>query len=457
VFWGEQTETFALPPEGSVCLGRDEDNDVRIDAPSVSRRHAVLHLGKTIRIEDLGGSNGTCVREVKNPGDPRQTQGVRRLVNDSAELAIGECVLLGTACVVVRHARELVARFPDPEVLGAVAARAGEAVICDPAMRAIYAEADRAARATISVLLLGETGVGKEVLARAIHSRSRRADGPFIGVNCAAFSESILEGELFGYERGAFTGARDARPGLFEAADGGTVFLDEVAEASPATQAKLLRVVEERSVMRLGSRRPRKVDVRIVSATNREPEVEISAGRFRQDLYFRLAGVVLAIPPLRARPLDLEPLAVAFAASACRQLERPNVTLSPETLACLARYPFPGNVRELCNVIERAVILSGEDCIRPEHLPPAVRTEAPPHPASPTREASNEAAVELDVSRFRADVKALDRERIREALERASGNQTRAAELLGISRRTLVSRLQEFDLPRPRKRGDPQK
>ncbi len=450
-FWGERTETFELPASGAVTLGRDEDNAVRIDAPSVSRHHAVLHVGPRLRIEDLGGPNGTCVRELRNSTDPQQTQGVRRLVKASAELAVGECVLLGTACVVVRHGREPVAHFPDPETLAGLPLRAGQAVIADPKMRAVYAEADRAAGANISVLLLGETGVGKEVLARAIHGRSRRAQGPFIGVNCAALSESILEGELFGYERGAFTGARDARPGLFEAADGGTVFLDEVAEASAATQAKLLRVVEERSVMRLGSRRSRKVDVRIVAATNRDPESEIEAGRFRQDLYFRLAGVVLTIPPLRERPQDLEPLALAFADSVCRQLERPRVTLTPEALECLASYSFPGNVRELCNVIERAVILSGEDRIRPEHLPPALRS--PNRVRAPSAPALQPGSV-LDADSFRAGVKALDRERVREALARASGNQTRAAELLGISRRTLVSRLAEFDLPRPRKRGE---
>ncbi|MGC4095458.1 MAG: sigma-54 factor interaction domain-containing protein [Polyangiaceae bacterium] len=193
----------------------------------------------------------------------------------------------------------------------------------DPAMKALYAEAYSAARATISVLLLGETGVGKEVLARAIHGRSPRASGPFVSVNCAALSESLLEAELFGHERGAFTGARDARPGLFEAAHGGTLFLDEVGEASPTTQAKLLRVVEERAVTRIGARRARPVDVRIVSATNRDP---VADARIRPIS----AGFVLSLGrrgahPARAarRPADIEPLVRAFAAVSCRQLERP--------------------------------------------------------------------------------------------------------------------------------------
>jgi transcriptional regulator with PAS, ATPase and Fis domain len=285
-----------------------------------------------------------------------------------------------------------------------------------------------------------------------------------VSINCAALSESLLESELFGYERGAFTGAREARAGLFEAAHGGTLFLDEVAEASPTTQAKLLRVVEERAVMRVGSRSARPVDVRIVSATNRDPVADAESGRFRQDLYFRLGAVVLTLPPLRERPSDIEPLARAFAAATCRQLERPDVTLSAETLALLEAYPWPGNVRELRNAVERAVILGADDCIQPEQLPPALRAtplaghegkskSAPRGGASASD--SDAPAPELDAERFRAEVKALDRERIVEALERSSGNQTRAAELLGISRRTLVSRLHEFDLPRPRKRTQP--
>jgi transcriptional regulator with PAS, ATPase and Fis domain len=454
-------DTYALPASGDVTLGRADDNWVCLSDPSVSRYHAVLRLGQELSIEDLGGANGTWVRDAQGARDPRDTLGVRRLVRDRAELSVGECVMLGTACVVVRHAPELPAQFPDPAAPneGAALGRAS-VVICDPAMQAVYVEADRAARAAISVLLLGETGVGKEVLARAIHARSPRAAGPFIGINCAAINESLLESELFGYERGAFSGAQQARPGLFEAAEGGTLFLDEVAEATLTTQAKLLRVVAERTVLRLGARRARPVDVRLVAATNREPEAEIQAGRLRSDLYFRLAGVTLTIPPLRERALDVAPLTRAFADTACRQLERSPVTFGPEALALLTAYAWPGNVRELRNVVERAVILSGEDYIRPEHLPPALRrgTDARHGAASagtaPLAAPSSPEATppDLDANRFRADTKARDRERIREALERTSGNQTRAAELLGISRRTLVSRLREFELPRPRKR-----
>jgi two-component system, NtrC family, response regulator AtoC len=464
-FWGEETVAFDLPSEGEVTLGRAEENSVRIDSPSVSRKHAVLRVGSKLTIEDLGGANGTCVRDSRAVRDPGQTQGIRRLVRDSAELSIGDCILLGTVCAVVRHVPEAPLHFPDPERDPESGDVAPDGVVLnDPAMRALYAEAYRAARATISVLLLGETGVGKEVLARAIHERSPRAGAPFVSINCAALSESLLEGELFGYERGAFTGAHEARAGLFEAAHGGTLFLDEVGEASAATQAKLLRVVEERAVMRVGSRRARAVDVRIISATNRDPVADAESGRFRQDLYFRLGGVVLTLPPLRERPADIEPMARAFASATSRQLERADVTLTPETVACLRAYAWPGNVRELRNAVERAVILSADDCIGPEQLPPAVRASASRVADATPRSAPKLGATsssdvahtpELDAERFRAEVKALDRERIVEALERASGNQTRAAELLGISRRTLVSRLHEFDLPRPRKRNEP--
>ncbi len=474
VFCGDETSVFPLPTTGSVTLGREEGNAVCIDHPSVSRQHAVLHLAPLV-IEDLGAANGTCVRDSRGPRDPKQTQGIRRLSRDRAELAVGDCVLLGTACAVVRHAPKSSVHFPDPAVLSESAqfeAKAPQAhdedpgvVIRDPAMLALYAQAYRAARASISVMLLGETGVGKEVLARAIHTHSPRAGGPFLSINCAALSETLLESELFGYERGAFTGAVQSRAGLFEAADGGTLFLDEVGDASLTTQVKLLRVVEERSVLRLGSRAPRKIDVRILSATNRDPESDTNSERFRQDLYFRLGAVTLKIPPLRARPLDILPLATAFALEVCRQLERAPIHFATDTVKALLAYLWPGNVRELKNAVERSIILAGEDVIRPEHLPPALRQNptgselpargAAPVGATPGTDAAGQtlSESELDAARFRAEVKALDRERIREALERASGNQTQAARLLGISRRTLVSRLREFDLPRPRKRG----
>jgi DNA-binding NtrC family response regulator len=276
------------------------------------------------------------------------------------------------------------------------------------------------ARSDITVLLLGETGVGKGVVAEEIHAKSARASGPFLPVHCGAIAESLLEGELFGYERGAFTGANVARAGLLEAAQGGTLFLDEIGEVSPAVQVKLLRVLENREVMRLGGRRPIKVNVRFIAATNRDLESLAAAGKFREDLYFRLNGITIEIPPLRARKDEIGSLARRFAAEAGA-----NVRFSADALRALEEHSWPGNVRELRHLVERGALLSGGGEIRPEHL--ALKTRA------------------------RADLDDAERDRIERTLEQVGGNQSRAAELLGISRRTLLRRLDAYRLPRPRK------
>lgn len=451
VFLGEQIRTFDLPASGEVTIGRGEGSAVRLDDPSVSRQHAVLRVGDRLEIEDLSGSNGIFIREKARPGTGNETLNMRQLVRRKADLAVGERILLGTASMVVRHA-------PQGEILDLEAAgqAAGGVALRDPAMRALYEQAMRAARAPISVLLLGETGVGKEVLARAIHAQSPRARGPFMGINCAALAESLLESELFGSEKGAFTGAVAARPGLFEAASGGTVFLDEVGDLPLAMQGKLLRVLEERVVTRLGSTRARPIDVRFVAATNRDVEGESQTGRFRSDLYFRLAGISLAIPPLRERPAEVDLLVETFVAAACRGLDRALLAVSPEALALLRRYRWPGNVRELRNVIERAAVLCAGDTILSEHLSPSVLAAAAPTaipaasvhlPLEPeTRPSPDDGGRDLQ-----DEIKSLERARITTALERCGGNQSKAAEALGISRRTLVSRLSEFGLPRPRK------
>jgi two-component system response regulator AtoC len=324
-------------------------------------------------------------------------------------------------------------------------AQSDERVLCDAVMRQIDAMATAVAAGQISVLILGETGTGKELLAQAIHERSRRAGKTFLRLNCAALSEGLMESELFGHEQGAFTGALRARPGLFEAASGGTVLLDEVGEMSPALQAKLLRVIESGEVIRVGAVRPRPVDVRVVSATNRALDVEAERGGFRRDLYYRLSGAVLSIPPLRERPDDLVPLARLFLARAAEGLGRRPPALSAAALDRLRRHPWPGNVRELRNVVERALLLCQGDTIGVDHLglgaaPPGWR---PPRP----RHLSVVASLPEQSEPGNA------RQRIIDALDRCAGNQTRAARLLGISRGTLVSRLTEYGLPRPRKKS----
>jgi two-component system, NtrC family, response regulator AtoC len=315
----------------------------------------------------------------------------------------------------------------------------GRFVLENVAMRELYATAEKVAVGSINVLILGETGVGKEILAETVHSRSPRADRPFVCVNCAALAESLLESELFGHERGAFTGAAQAKVGLLEAASGGTLFLDEVGEMSLNLQAKVLRAIETRLVLRVGSVKPRPVDVRVVAATNRDLEEEVATGRFRQDLYFRLNGITLSVPPLRERADEIPVLARWFLHNVARQLGRPTPTVSPEAMALLQTYGWPGNIRELRNVVERALLLCSAGAIRPEHLPadkmskPPLFRSATPTPAGTT-----------------ATLRETERAAIVEALARCAGNQTRAAELLGIARRTFCAKLKEHDIPRPR-------
>jgi two-component system response regulator AtoC len=306
----------------------------------------------------------------------------------------------------------------------------------DPAILALDKLVDRLAAGTINVLLLGETGVGKEVFAEKIHRRSPRAEKPLLKLNCAALSEQLLESELFGHEKGAFTGATATKPGLLESADGGTVFLDELGELPAALQAKLLRVLEDRAVMRVGALKARSIDVRFVAATNRDLEAEMARGTFRKDLFYRLSAATLMIPPLRERPAEIEPLARMFIAMFAKQMNRPPPELSPAAIALLHSYEWPGNVRELRNAIERAVLLTGDEPIGPELLP--VEKMAASLPAE-------DASVDL-----RSRREAYERQVVIDALEKAGGNQTAAAKMLGIARRTLITRMQNYGLPRPR-------
>ncbi len=573
-------KTHPLPERGTVSLGRSSGNAIRIEHPSVSRRHALLHVGATMEIEDLNSANGVRVQDRTLPPSGR------------AAVQIGETVELGEVMLVVRRAgaavrprrlwphgyfegrveeqcaraeqssetfavlrlgveaapagateeafavtlraldvlalyapgeyeillvdtgadeAELVSRrlvshlerrgarvrvglavYPrDATTPEALVARACDAVRgieagepagdapergLSPTMRTLRRFTEQVAESDLSVLILGETGVGKEVLAETVHRLSPRAGGPFVKLHCAAFSDSLLESELFGHEKGAFTGALAAKPGLLETAQGGTILLDEIGELPLQTQVKLLRVLEERKVLRIGALTPRSIDVRFVAATNRDLEAEIARGRFRLDLYYRLNGVTLVIPPLRERPDEIEPLARTFIEQACRRAQRAPVELAAEALAKLQSYSWPGNIRELRNIIERAVLLCGRGPITVEHLPtekmaatlPALRAPAPapasvqeatvPLPLSPTAfdgaETTHRFARPDEVGEGAAlaeEIDALERQRILETLERCAGNQTRAAKALGISRGKLIARLEAYGIPRPRK------
>jgi DNA-binding NtrC family response regulator len=321
------------------------------------------------------------------------------------------------------------------------------------AMQELHRLAQRAAASDTNVLILGETGAGKEVFAETVHRLSPRAAQPFLPLNCAAFSENLVESELFGFERGAFTGATHAKPGLLEAAAGGTLFLDEIGEMPLSIQAKLLRVIETRQVLRIGSVKPQAINVRFVAATHRDLEEEVAEKRFREDLYFRLNVITLQIPPLRERPDEIEPLALTFLDRLTRRLGRSAPRLSDEALGLLCSYAWPGNIRELRNVIERALVLCAGDVVTTEHLPaekmrrhpwppPESRSSAVPVTPSPTAASQ--------VSPPDRDLKQIERQAIVDALARCHGNQTRAAELLGMPRRTFCKRVKDYELPRPR-------
>jgi DNA-binding NtrC family response regulator len=322
------------------------------------------------------------------------------------------------------------------------------------AMSRVHDLATRAAPSTISVLIMGETGVGKDVMARLIHRRSPRAGKPFLALNCAGLAEQLIESELFGHEKGAFSGATSQKLGLLETAEGGTVFLDEVGELPLNVQAKLLRVIETREVLRVGALKHKSIDVRFISATNRDLEAEVMQGRFRRDLFFRLNGISLTIPPLRERRSEIALLARTFVNQACAESGRPVPVMVDEVFEILEAYGWPGNIRELKNYMDRALVLCEEE-ILPEHIPlekmiPESRRYvlAAASPSADTLPASERRGL---VGGPRLD----ERQRMLDALTANGGNQTRAAESIGMPRRTFVSKLDRYGFPRPRKRESP--
>jgi DNA-binding NtrC family response regulator len=415
--------THRLPAAGKIIVGRAPDCDVVIDDASVSRHHAEIDLGPPVTIRDLGSSNGTRVRRSAAGTETAELFDVELSGDQRLPIKAGEPMSLGSVLVFVRHAET--APTPPRQVR----------VVAAPEMVKVMELATRIARGPVAVLLTGETGVGKEVIAHAIHESSPRAARPFVPIHCAALPEAFAERELFGHEAGAFAGATESKPGLFETAEGGTVFLDEIAELSPSLQTKLLRIVEDKLLLRLGSTTPRPIDIRILSATNRNLEALVAAGQFRQDLYFRINGITIHVPPLRVRTVEIAELARVFAAQTAWAMGEKPPGLAPEVIARLQARAWPGNVRELRNVIERAVVLAIGGTIGLAHLhledpPPAAMPVAPPT--------------------LPGELAELEKQRIVEALARAGGNQTKAADLLGMPRRTLVTRLGEYGIGRKR-------
>jgi DNA-binding NtrC family response regulator len=305
-----------------------------------------------------------------------------------------------------------------------------------PRMREVVALAERAAPSEATVLLEGESGTGKEVVARAIHAGSRRSNGPFVAVNCAALSDELLESELFGHEKGAFTGAVRTKPGRLEMASGGTLFLDEIGELKPGLQAKLLRVLQEREYERVGGTRVLKADVRLVAATNRDLAVAVASASFRQDLYYRLKVVTLRLPALRERREDIKPLAHHFLVRFAREAGRTPPGLDEVAAAVLVDYAWPGNVRELANVIERAMVLGARDVVTADDLPEELYEQASP----PTvRHASPGASYHDAVATAKRAI-------LREALRAEGGHQTRAAKRLGLTQPYLARLLKNLQV-----------
>ena len=301
----------------------------------------------------------------------------------------------------------------------------------------------RAAGTDATVLLEGESGTGKELFARALHMLSPRADGPFVAINCAAIPETLLETELFGHEKGAFTGATQRKPGRFELAHHGTLFLDEIGDLPLALQAKILRALEEKRFERVGGTSTLHVDVRVVAATNRNLKASVAARLFREDLYFRLSVFPITIPPLRDRAADVAILARHFVEKFCRDLARAPLLLSPAALDELRAYPWPGNVRELQNCIERAVILCDGDTIHPSDLNLSFRAAAAPAPPTPWDQIDLSGALADAVQRVTAEV---ERRKIEQAIADAGGDRERAAAALQIGYKALLQKQKDYGI-----------
>ena len=416
------TRTFPLSDPGAVLIGRAETADIQLDARAVSRSHARLTLqrGEALLV-DLGSSNGTFVNG-------------ERLMAPRA-LRSNDVITLGNFSLVYDAPGA-----PEPDVATAAPAPSGPVltlgdraiVVADPAMIRTYDLVRKLADSPLTVLILGETGVGKEIVASALHHWSSRRGRRLVATNCAAVPETLIESELFGHEKGAFSGALATKVGLLERADGGTVVLDEIGELALGAQAKLLRVLETRRLTRIGGVDEREIDVRVVASTNRNLSREARAGRFRQDLFFRLSGGMVWVPPLRDRPSDVPVLATTFIDEAASRAGRPRMTLSPEAREVLVAHTWPGNVRELKNVMERAAILVDGNEIQAEELAPWL--EATPESEEP-------AGLRGEIERREADA-------IRKALEAANWNVTQAAAGLGIDRTNLHRKMRKYGLAR---------
>ncbi len=423
---GYTVETFS---SGTALLAR-------LQAPATEPADLLL---QDVRLPDISGIEILKQAHQLRPNMPVVVMTAHGTVDDAVH-----AIRLGAYDYVMKP-------FPKEKILGVLAKalehhrladenrrlreelqRGGEdssIVFSSPRFREVYDLTLQVASSDANILILGESGTGKELIARTVHSNSGRRERPFISLNCAALSDSLLESQLFGHLRGSFTGAIMNQKGLLEEADGGTLFLDEIGDVSPTVQAKLLRVIQEKEFMPIGSTKPSTVDVRFVAATNRDLQLEVTQGRFREDLYYRLNVISLTLPPLRERPEDIEPLARHFVRRFAARMKKELHGIDPAALTCMSRYHWPGNVRELENVIERAVILAQGPLLTSDLLPVCSRT-------TPLRADETTPLISLDQ---------LERQHILGVYKQTGFHKSKTAEILGVSRKTLDRKLVEYD------------
>jgi DNA-binding NtrC family response regulator/pSer/pThr/pTyr-binding forkhead associated (FHA) protein len=440
---------------------------LRLDGQAAAADAAIDHVARVVRRMDYLAEYGPDEFGIVLPEADRTAAHItaRRVVEEARKAALAHggvaahagvasfsddgvqpLELLSAARAALRVAR---VGGGDDGVAGApveTGPRDEGVIIKDPQMQRVHALIRRVADTPITVLILGETGVGKEVVAEALHRQSSRAAKPFVKLNCASLAETILESELFGHERGAFTGADRRKIGYFEAAEGGTLLLDEIGEVPLSVQVKLLRVLEDRKVLRLGGTAEIPVDVRVVCATNRDLDVAVKRGQFREDLFFRVSAFSVLVPPLRDRPLEVGPLAEDFAQRFAKELKQPTPRFAADAMRALQTYAWPGNVRELRNAVERAIVLQPSGTVEVEHLPERIRDAASGGGILPPIAGNLPLGDTLDV---REHVEGVEKAAIVAALAACAGNQTRAAVKLGLSRRALIYKLEKYGLKPP--------
>jgi DNA-binding NtrC family response regulator len=428
------TELRLLDAEAPVIVGRRSPSDIAVPDPALSRTHARFQVGGDgrITVEDLGSTNGTWLRGERI---------------DRVEIRPGDEVVLGGAIASVHV---FGAAFEGADGLSPAGEGASAPIAVSPAMREAFELAGRLGVEVLPVILQGETGSGKEVVARFIHNSGPRKSKRMVCVNCAAIPAALVESTLFGHERGAFTGAAQQHKGVFEAADGGSLFLDEIAELPLPAQAALLRVIETKRLTRVGSTQEIAVDVRIIAATHRDLEAMSEAGAFRADLYYRLCAMVIGIPPLRERTEDIEPLLRFFLAREGRARVH---DVSPEALTALQAYRWPGNVRELRNAVERAMVVARGGVIQEADLPARVRgSKAPPggdEAASGDDAVQGSTGPDLAAGALKLRLQEYESRLIVDTLLSTGWNQTEAAKRLGMPIRTLAYKIKSFGITRP--------